>query len=292
MADRINPTSLLRRHGLRPKKSWSQNFLVDLDVLRQIAQVAGLTKDDVVVELGAGLGALTALLARDVRHLVAVERDRDLARVLRSEFAADPVVEVLEANAAVLDWAGLAERLGRPPVVVGNLPYHMASQIVFHLLEAGPLLSRWVLMLQREMAQRLAASPGGRDYGVLSIQVQLQAEVEVVLDVPPEAFLPAPRVHSQVVVCRPLATCRVTVADGDLLRELVRGVFSQRRKQIRNGLKAALGGRLDAGQLDAALAEASIGPEQRPEELDLESFARLADAVGARLETPGRRGHQ
>jgi 16S rRNA (adenine1518-N6/adenine1519-N6)-dimethyltransferase len=292
MADRIDVRSLLRKHGLRAKRSWSQSFLVDRDVLEQIGAAAELDAGQPVVELGAGLGALTAVLARESGRVVAVERDRDLAGVLRSEFAGDPGVEVLEANAARMDWASLVERLGRPPVVVGNLPYHMASQILFDLLDAGARLDRWLLMVQREMAVRMAAGPGSRDYGVLSVQLQLRAEVEPVLDVPPEAFMPRPRVQSRVVRCRPLPRPRVAVQRPELLKRLVRGVFSQRRKTIRNGLKASFGRDLDAAALDAALAAGGIAPELRPEDLSLERFAALADALAARLEQVDGGGHQ
>ncbi len=284
MADRIDVRGLLRKHGLRAKRSWSQSFLVDRDVIEQIGAAADLDGSQPVVELGAGLGALTAVLARESGRVVAVERDRDLAGVLRSEFAGDPGVEVLEANAARMDWASLVARLGQPPVVVGNLPYHMASQILFDLLAAGDRLDRCLLMVQREMAVRMAADPGSRDYGVLSVQLQLRAEVEPVLDVPPEAFRPRPRVQSRVVLCRPLPRPRVAVRRPELLQRLVRGVFSQRRKTIRNGLKACFGRVLAAAELDAALADSGIAPKLRPEDLSLERFAALADALAARLE--------
>jgi len=292
VAEQLNVKALLRKHGLRPKKSWSQNFLVDLDVLDRIVEAAELRADDVVVELGAGLGALTAMLARQAGRVVAVERDRDLARVLRSEFAADPRVELLEANAARLDFAALRQRLGRRPVVVGNLPYHMASQIVFQLVEAGQQLDRWLVMVQREMAQRMVAGPGTRSYGAMSIRLALAAEVLPDLEVPPEAFLPAPRVHSQVVRGRPRSTALVEVRDAAVLDRLIRGVFSQRRKQIFNGLKATFGRELSADAIEEALQEAGLLPQLRPEQLAVEQFAGLADALAARLELVQTGGHQ
>lgn len=280
--ERINVKAILRRHGLRPKRSFSQNFLVDPGVLQGIAGAASLHDAEPVVELGAGLGALTAMLSREAGRVVAVERDRDLARVLRGEFAGEPKVEVLEANAARLDWAELRARLGRPPVVVGNLPYHMASQILFHLLEAGTNIDRFLIMVQREMAERMTSVPGGRDWGVLSVQLQLRADVEIVLRVPPDAFHPAPRVHSAVVRGRPLARPRVPLSDAELFRRLVRGVFNQRRKKIRNGLRATFPA-LESGAVDLALAGAGISPLQRPEQLGLAELARLVDCVEREL---------
>jgi 16S rRNA (adenine1518-N6/adenine1519-N6)-dimethyltransferase len=287
VAERMNVKALLRKHGLRPKKSWSQNFLVDLGVLQRIAAAADLDGVVPVVELGAGLGALTAMLAREASRVVAVERDRDLASVLRTEFLGDETVQVLEANAAKLDWAEVVKGLNRPPVVVGNLPYHMASQIIFHLLDAGPLLDRWLLMVQREMALRMAAVPGNKDWGVLGIQLQMRADVELVLNVPPEAFLPAPRVQSAVVLCRPLAQTRVPLRDPVLFKRMVKGVFSQRRKKIRNGLRAAFSSELSGDGIDDLFDRCGLDASRRPEQFDLAEFARLCDALGDALVESG-----
>jgi 16S rRNA (adenine1518-N6/adenine1519-N6)-dimethyltransferase len=279
MAERMNIKTLLRRHGLHPKKSWSQNFLLDPGVLAAIVEAAGPFRDTPVVELGAGLGVLTALLAREADRVVAVERDRELAAVLRAEFGLDPRVEVLEANAATLDWVALTHRLGRPPVVVGNLPYHMATPILFSLLETEARLPRWVLMFQREMADRLAASPGSRIFGVLSVLVQMRSEVEPVLEVPPQAFHPAPKVHSRVVRFLPLHGTRFPVKSWPDFTRGVRAAFSQRRKILRNGLMGAL--RLDSATVDRVLAEAQIAPDVRAEELDLPAFVRLGDVLAS-----------
>jgi len=284
VADTLNIKTILKKHGLRPKKSWSQNFLVDLSVLARIVDAAELDSDDVVVELGAGLGALTAMLAKDAGKVIAVERDRDLAKVLMSEFAADNKVEILEADAVRLNWNELLARMEKPPVVVGNLPYHIASQIIFSLLDVGTGLNRWLVMVQREMAVRMVAGPGGKDYGVMSIHLQMHADVETILDVPPEAFIPSPRVQSRVVKCRPLDAPRVSVKDMKLFRRVVRAVFSQRRKQIRNSLRANFGGILSDTLLDEALVQAEIQPTMRPEQLKLEEFGALSDALLARLE--------
>jgi 16S rRNA (adenine1518-N6/adenine1519-N6)-dimethyltransferase len=281
MADRLNIRALLARHGLRPKRSFSQNFLVDLRVLDRIAEAAGLDAQTPVVELGAGLGALTAMLARRALRVVAVERDRDMAKVLRSEFAGDPQVEILEANAATLRWEDLLQRLGVRPVVVANLPYHMASPILFSLLRAGSaLLSRWILMFQREMAQRLIAGPGSRRYGVLSVLVQARAMVEHVLDVPPTAFYPAPKVHSQVLRFIPLPSPRVEIGDGRAFETVVRAAFGQRRKMLRNGLLSVLGPSLGKDGVERLLAEAGIEGNRRAEELSLQEFARLGNLLG------------
>jgi 16S rRNA (adenine1518-N6/adenine1519-N6)-dimethyltransferase len=250
--------------------------LVDGSVLRAIAENATRGDPPVVVELGAGPGVLTHLLAQGCPRVVAVERDRDLARVLRSEFAGNGSVEILEDNAARLDWRELCARVGTP-VVVGNLPYHMATPILFHTLEAGPLIARFMFMFQREMAARLTAAPGGRPYGVLSIMAQQLAEIERVIDVPPRAFFPAPKVHSRVLCFTPLPAPRAPVADPQLFSKIVRGAFSQRRKTIRNALAAAFGGQIDKDGVERLLQRAGISPTARPEQLSIETFAQLSN---------------
>jgi len=279
MERRLNINALLRRHGIRPRRSWSQNFLVDEQVLDGIvaaARVDGLA----VIELGAGPGMLTARLARRAARVIAVERDRRLARVLRAEFAGDRVVRVEEANAARLDYTAWRRELGEPPVVVGNLPYHMAAPILFGLLEQVAQLRRFVLMFQREMAERILAGSGNRRSGVLGVLVQNSTRVEQVLQVPPGAFHPAPRVHSSVLLFEPREK---TLVDGDLhpwFVRVVKAAFAQRRKKVRNAL-LALVGRDHAGLLDRSLAEAGIDGNDRPERIELDQFAELARRLRA-----------
>jgi 16S rRNA (adenine1518-N6/adenine1519-N6)-dimethyltransferase len=286
MARRLNVRTILARHGLKPKSSWSQNFLVDLDVIEDIVEAAGVDGKS-VVELGAGFGALTALLAKRARKVVAVERDRDFARLLRDEFAGDPKVEILEANAAGLEWESLCARLGGRPVVVGNLPYHMATPILFHLLDFSEHLEQWVLMFQKEMADRILADPGSRAYGVLTVMVQRWVRIEPVRDVNPSAFVPSPKVTSSVVRFRRRKTPLVQVRDEGTFTRVVRGTFGQRRKKIRNSLMAALGKELDAQAVDRALELAEVDASQRPEQLAIESFGRLADVVFGLLQEKG-----
>src|SRR5438309_7184944 len=160
------PAELLRRHGLRPKKEWGQNFLGDPRILGELAALAGLKPGETVVELGAGLGHFTRALAATGARVVAVERDRELVPILRAEL---PAVEVAEADAKSFDLRAIAARAGRRVVLCGNLPYHLSSPILFHLLDQREALRRAVLLLQREVAERIAALPGGREYGLLSV---------------------------------------------------------------------------------------------------------------------------
>ena len=200
------PKSILHRHGLRPKKSWGQNFLGDDRILSGIARACTLGPGDVVVELGAGLGHLTRHLAETGATVVAVERDRELIPVLEAELNL-PNVRVVAANAATVDFAAIA---GVPKVaVVGNLPYHLSSPILFALLHQRASISRGVFLLQKEVAERLAAEPDSKTYGLLSVLLQLYADVEVVLQVPRFAFFPPPKVDSAVVRLDILPTGRI-----------------------------------------------------------------------------------
>ncbi|HET6437045.1 MAG TPA: 16S rRNA (adenine(1518)-N(6)/adenine(1519)-N(6))-dimethyltransferase RsmA [Anaeromyxobacter sp.] len=281
--DYPSPKALLERHGLRPKKSWGQNFLCDPGALEHIAELASPGPGEAVVELGAGLGHLSARLWARGAAVVAVERDRDMARVLRAELGEK--ILVLEADAARLDWPGLAARYGRPEtpagrprlLVVGNLPYHLTSPILFALLETAPWLSRAVFLVQREVAERLAAAPGARGHGLLSVLLQRQADVEVARRVPPGAFWPPPRVES-AVLCARFRPPEDPVIDEGRFRALVKAGFGQRRKTLRNALQAARVA--TAKDLDAALTRAGLDPARRGESLSLSEWAALERALG------------
>jgi 16S rRNA (adenine1518-N6/adenine1519-N6)-dimethyltransferase len=278
-----SPRALLEKYGLRAKKSWGQNFLGDEGILDHIAALAAPREGDAVVELGAGLGHLTArLLARGAR-VVAVERDRDMARVLRGEIG--DRLTLLEADAARLDYAALAARAGSaaPPAstpskiaVVGNLPYHLTSPILFSLLDQVDAISRAVFLLQREVAERLAAPPASRDWGVLSVLLQREADVSVERIVPPGAFHPPPRVES-AVLCALFRPPADRVEDPARFRRLVKAGFAQRRKTLGNALKA--GEVAPPDRLAAALAAAAIDPARRGETLTLAEWAALERAL-------------
>jgi 16S rRNA (adenine1518-N6/adenine1519-N6)-dimethyltransferase len=267
MAAVTSPGELLRRHGLRPKKEWGQNFLGDARVLADLARLARAAPGDVIVELGAGLGHLTQALAATGARVVAVERDRELAPVLREEL---PGVEVVEADAATYDLGGF----GRRVIVCGNLPYHLSSPILFHLLDQRAAVKRAVLLLQREVAERIAAPPGGRDYGLLSVLVQHVADAEIALDVPRHLFTPPPDVESCALALEFLDAPRFEVHDERRFRALVKAAFGQRRKTLWNALKNFPGGR-------EALKRAGIDPQRRAETLSVEEFASIESQLHA-----------
>jgi 16S rRNA (adenine1518-N6/adenine1519-N6)-dimethyltransferase len=271
-----SPRALLDKYDLRAKKSWGQNFLGDQAVLDDIARLAAPWPGLRVVELGAGLGHLTARLLARGAAVTAVERDRDMARVLRGELG--DRITLLEADAARFDYAtvaGAGERLS----VVGNLPYHLTSPILFSLLDQVDQVSRATFLVQREVAERLAAEPGQKDWGILSVFLQREAEVSIERIVPPGAFFPPPKIHSAVILAlfRPPAPgCQVL--DAARFRKLVKGGFAQRRKTLRNALEASRVA--PAGPLRAALRAAGIDGGRRGETLTVAEWASLERALG------------
>jgi 16S rRNA (adenine1518-N6/adenine1519-N6)-dimethyltransferase len=271
-----SPRALLDKYELRAKKSWGQNFLGDEAVLDDIARLAVPAPGAHVVELGAGLGHLTARLLARGAVVTAVERDRDMARVLRGELG--DRITLREADAARLDYAALAGA-GEPLSVVGNLPYHLTSPILFSLLDQPGRVARATFLVQREVAQRLAASPGEKDWGILSVFLQREAEVSVERIVPPGAFFPPPSIHSAVVhaIFRPPPPgCEVL--DVARFRALVKAGFAQRRKTLRNALQAS---RLASPErLRTALAVAGIDGGRRGETLEIAEWAALERALG------------
>lgn len=271
-----HPKNMLRRLGLQAKHSWGQNFLGDEVVLERIAEEALLRPGEPCVELGAGLGHLTRYLLATGAKVTAVERDRDLAEALRRQEIEG--LTLVEANAAELDFAKTAQ--ADQVVVVGNLPYHLTSSILFEVLDQWAHVPRAVFTLQKEVVDRLAASPGGRDYGVLTVMLGLRYEVTHCFDVPAARFHPPPKVDSAVLKLtrRPKPLAEVT--DEARFRRLVKAGFAQRRKTLLNSLKSD---KELAAQVDfaAALERAGIDGKRRAETLSVEEFARLERSLTA-----------
>jgi 16S rRNA (adenine1518-N6/adenine1519-N6)-dimethyltransferase len=258
---------------VRPKKRFGQNFLHDSSVVERILTAAAVDAGARVLEIGPGLGALTERLLEQGAEMTVMEVDRELAARLVER--GEPKLTVHQGDALRLDWPTL---LSAPPYrLVANLPYNISSQILFKILDHHRLFSRLVLMFQKEVGDRLCASPGGRDYGILSVFCQLWFDVKRVTVVHPGAFFPPPKVQSVVLCFDPLAAPRVPVAAEPFFRRVVKGSFSQRRKTLRNAL---VGSGFAAG-LDEALSAADIDPGRRGETLSLAEFARLSDCLAA-----------
>ncbi|HZT65356.1 MAG TPA: 16S rRNA (adenine(1518)-N(6)/adenine(1519)-N(6))-dimethyltransferase RsmA [Acidimicrobiales bacterium] len=269
---RARLSALLRQHGIRPSRALGQNFLADPNTARRLVRLSGVGAGDRVVEIGAGLGSLTLPLAAAGARVTAVEVDRRLAAALR-EVTSGYNVEVVEADALSVDWGALLG--GGRWVLVANLPYNIATPLVVELLEGEPDLQRMQVMVQREVAERLAAGPGSSSYGAVSVKVAYFAEARVVGHVPPTVFIPQPAVESALVslVRRPAPAVPASVASYAEIVSLVEAGFAQRRKMLRRAL-AGLEPTLDA----AAWAAAGVRPEDRAEDLDVSSWGRLAAA--------------
>lgn len=256
------------------RRALGQHFLRDPAVARAIVDLADPGPRDVVVEIGAGEGALTGELARRAGRLVALEIDPALVARLRARF---PGVEVVEADARRWDFAALGAPPGGRVLVVGNLPYSASKPILAALVAARAAIARMVLMLQREVAERVAAAPGSRQYGSLSVLTQLYCDVRVAFRVPPGAFRPPPRVESAVVELTVLPRPRAPVADERRFHAVVRVAFAQRRKTLANALAGSLGRPLDA--VRQALEEVGIEPRRRAETLTIPEFSRVATRI-------------
>ena len=261
---------LLDEHGLQPSRARGQNFVADPNTVRRIARLAGVGPGDRVVEIGAGLGSLSLALAETGASVTAIEVDRRLVPVLRS--VVEPAgVTVVEGDAMRLDWAAL---LGDGPwSLVANLPYNVATPLVADLLDGVPAIRRMVVMVQREVAERLAAGPGEEAYGAVSVKVAYWATAAVVARVPPTVFLPPPQVESAVIRSERRRSPAVPAdVDREWLFRLVSTAFGQRRKMLRRSL---------AGLVTAEeLAAAGIPGEARPEELGVQAWGRLAGCTG------------
>jgi len=278
----LDVPGLLRRYGLRPKKSLGQNFLIDESALARIAAAADLAASDTVLEIGPGLGSLTRHLASAARRVVAVELDAAMLPVLRQTLQSCANVEIVHSD--ILKYALTASRNGLPPgyKVVANIPYYITSALIRHLLEADVRPSLVVLTVQREVAERICAGPG--DMSLLAVSVQFYCAPRLVARIPAGAFYPPPEVDSAVLKLDVFTQPAVAVADADHFFQVVKAGFSQKRKQLRNSLSAGL--HLESRKADELLFRAAIDPKRRAETLTLEEWGALAKVVG-RIEEAG-----
>ena len=268
---------LLDRYGLRAKKAFGQNFLISERALRAIADATVATDEDWIVEIGAGLGTLTARLVERTTagKVIALETDPDMLRVLRAELGSVDNLDIEAADALRYDLRMAARWRGDSITVCGNLPYHIASQVLFKVLDAREVVRAGVFMLQKEMADRVLASPGTKAYGALGVLVRTYADVSTVIKLGAGAFVPPPKVDSTVIKLVPLPAPRTEIADPAHYSKVVHAAFGQRRKTLRNALRALWP---DAA-VDAALARTGIDGGRRGETLDISEFGRLAAAL-------------
>ena len=280
-----SPKTILRHLGLRPEKARGQNFLIHPHQARRIVAALKLDSQDLVVEVGPGLGALTIFLAREAGWVVALEVDPALAAYLQTElFAGEPRVEVICQDVLRFDFLGLAREAGRPLAVAGNLPYQITSPLLFKLAGEKAALSRAVLMMQQEVGARLTAAPGTRDYGILSVLLQYHFVMTRLFSLGPANFYPPPQVTSVVMGLTPRKP-EPRARDEAFFAQVVKAAFATRRKTLRNTLAVkgpALG--LAAAEVLAALQALDIDPGLRGETLSITQFVNLSNDLGVRRE--------
>ncbi len=253
-----------------PRKRFGQHFLHDRTIVDRIVSAFDPKPDETIVEIGPGRGALTLPLLERAQRLHVVELDRDLAARLPTLAAGRGELIVHQADALAFDLFTLA-RPDQRVRLIGNLPYNISTPLLFHLIEQIDAIDDMLFMLQREVAERLAAPPGTKTYGRLSVMIQWRFDVELLFGVGPGAFHPPPQVDSSVVRLLPRRTHGIAISDPDSFQRVVRAAFGQRRKTLRNSLRLLLD--------DAAFARADIDPRRRAEDLTLEEFARLSEVT-------------
>ena len=276
-----NTIAVLQKYGFVFQKKYGQNFLIDPHVLDKIVAAAGIGPDDFVVEIGPGIGTLTQYLAYAARSVCAVEIDKNLIPILEDTLSDYDNVEVINNDVLKVDLAALAKEKnnGRPIKVVANLPYYITTPIIMGLFENHVPVDSITVMVQMEVADRMQTGPGSKDYGALSLAVQYYAEPYIVANVPPNCFMPRPKVGSAVIRLTRHQNPPVTTLDEKLMFRLIRASFNQRRKTLQNGIKNFGGLNFSKEQVAQALEEMELPASVRGEALTLEQFAQLSNIL-------------
>ena len=272
---------VLQKYNFTFQKKFGQNFLIDPHVLDKIIAAAEITKDDFVLEIGPGIGTLTQYLAEAAREVVAVEIDSSLIPILEDTLSSYDNVSVINEDVLKVDLKKLAEERngGKPIKVVANLPYYITTPIIMGLFESHVPLKSLTVMVQKEVALRMQAGPGTKDYGALSLAVQYYADPYLAANVPPNCFMPRPNVGSAVIRLTRFEETPVKVTDEALLFRLIRASFNQRRKTLQNGLVNSPELHLSKEQVAEAIEKLGVSPSVRGEALTLEQFAALCNAL-------------
>ena len=272
---------VLQKYNFTFQKKFGQNFLIDPHVLDKIIAAAEITKDDFVLEIGPGIGTLTQYLAEAAREVVAVEIDSSLIPILEDTLSSYDNVSVINEDVLKVDLKKLAEERngGKPIKVVANLPYYITTPIIMGLFESHVPLKSLTVMVQKEVALRMQAGPGTKDYGALSLAVQYYADPYLAANVPPNCFMPRPNVGSAVIRLTRFEETPVKVTDESLLFRLIRASFNQRRKTLQNGLVNSPELHFSKEQVAAAIETLGVSPSVRGEALTLEQFAALCNAL-------------
>lgn len=276
-----NTIEVIQKYGFAFQKKFGQNFLIDPHVLEKIIASAGVTKDDMVLEIGPGIGTMTQYLAESAGRVVAVEIDNNLIPILQETLKDYDNVTVIHNDILKVDIAELAEKYngGRPIKVVANLPYYITTPIIMGLFESHVPIDNITVMVQKEVADRMQEGPGSKNYGALSLAVQYYAEPYIVANVPPNCFIPRPSVGSAVIRLTRHKDAPVQTKDEQMMFRLIRASFNQRRKTLQNGLNNASDLHFTKEQIASAIESMGLPPAVRGETLTLEQFAKLTDLL-------------
>ena len=285
MANLGNPTNtieILKKYGFSFQKKFGQNFLIDNNILEKIVENAGVTKDDLVIEIGPGIGTLTQHLCEHAREVVAVEIDKKLIPILEDTLSEYDNVRVINEDILKVDVNKIAEERngGKNVKVVANLPYYITTPIIMGLFESNLPLESITVMVQKEVAERMQVGPGTKDYGALSLAVQFYSKPKVVLNVPAGCFMPKPNVDSAVIKLEKHKEVPVDVKDAKNMFKIIRAAFNQRRKTLTNSLANAADLNYSKNDIAKALEEMGLSATIRGEALTLEEFAKLSDLLG------------
>ena len=278
-----NPKStleIINKYDFMFQKKFGQNFLIDSNIVEKIVREANVTKEDMVLEIGPGIGTMTQYLCEAAKNVVVVEIDKNLIPILGETLAAYDNVTIINEDILKVDINELAEKYngGRPIKVVANLPYYITTPIIMQLFESNVPIDSITIMVQKEVADRMQVGPGTKDYGALSLAVQYYANPKIVLNVPPTCFMPKPNVGSAVIKLTRHTDNPVNPKDAKFMFKLIRAAFNQRRKTLMNALNNAPDINYSKEQIANAIKEAGFSETIRGEALTLEEFARLSDA--------------
>jgi 16S rRNA (adenine1518-N6/adenine1519-N6)-dimethyltransferase len=271
--------TLLARYSITPAKRLGQHFLTDKRIMMAIVRTAEVNSEETVVEVGPGLGEMTKLLASKARRVIAIEVDESMVAMLRDRLADYENIVLLRGDALKFDFLGESRKWGEKLKVVSNLPYNISTQLLFRLVEMREVFSGMTLMLQREVAERIVATPGGKQYGILSVLLQLYCDTCIQLLVMPSSFYPRPKVESAVMRFDFLQKPRVEIENEPIFRKVVKASFGHRRKTLKNALKNAAFFSVKGEEIEVNLRNVGIDPRRRGETLTLQEFADLSTAI-------------
>ena len=276
----FTPRDIIKYYCIKPRKKLGQSFLIDQNIIKKIAVAAQITKEDIVVEIGAGIGVLTEILAQEANKIIAVELDASLVHVLKTKLAGYSNAEIISNDILNYDFSSISNRYNNKVKVIGNVPYNISSPLIFHLLSFRFAIGDFILMLQKEVVERLVAAPGNKSYGVPSVLLQMFASVEKIFNVPASCFYPQPKVESAVIRGTFLDQPLIKLTDAAFFKQLVKASFAQRRKMLMNNLKSSkLLVDIEEEKINKTLSEAGIDGKRRGETLSVDEFGRLSNLL-------------